>query len=209
MRHLTHTIAALLALVILSACVYFPGPTTCEGPFLERAFLGVVSFGLNELVRSIDCLEEDELHNLKIKAREGEPDSQAVHGAYFFWNTSVWHTDYERFKQTGTTLIRCAADGGSHAAQASWLVGFYLQEPEASKTRYKYTTISIEREGCDCESLFEHPPYLSLNKATNNCFFRLCSPMRDAKNRLTPAQVAEANNDISIYKPSPRPCNVE
>ena len=63
---MTHIIAAMLALVMVTACV---GPTTCESPLVERSLLAGATLGLTEFVRTLDCLGEDELPDLEIKGK--------------------------------------------------------------------------------------------------------------------------------------------
>ena len=106
--------------------------------------------------------------------------------------------------------MRCAAEGGSHAAQSSYFLSLYLEELDAAKIIYKYSKISAQRQGCDCNALLQNPPgWLSLNKSTNTCYWRLCSPMRDAEEKLNPTQIREIEDEISVYEPSPKPCDVE
>ncbi len=100
-------------------------------------------------------------------------------------------------------------EGGSHAAQSSFILALYLEELDAAKIIYKYSKISVQRQGCDCNALFQNPPWLSLNRSTNLCYWRLCSPMRDAEEKLNPTQIREIEDEISVYEPSPKPCDVE
>ena len=156
-----------------------------------------------------DCPGEDELNDLKIKAREGDPDAQAVLGMYYYWRVSPFHEHWELAKRSAAKSMRCAAEGGSLAAQGSIILGFDLEQPDAAKILYKYSKISVQRNGCDCDALFQNPPWLSLNRSTNLCFFNLCSSMRDAAEKLSPTQIRELEDEISVYEPSPRPCDVE
>ncbi len=208
MRRLAPAVAAMLAFLTLAACV-FPLPP-CEQPALERVFWGAATVGLSELSRALDCPGADELNDLKIKAREGDPDAQFELSVYYFWQTSPFYEHEELARRSAVKLMHCAAEGGSHAAQgSSFILGFYLEEPDASKIIYKYSKIAAQRAGCDCNALFQNPPWLSMSRSTNQCFFFLCSPMRRAAERLSPTQITEIEDDISVYEPSPKSCDVE
>ncbi len=208
MRRLAPAVAAMLAFLTLTACY---GPTPCEQPLLERVLVGGVTVGWSELFRAIDCPGADELNDPKIKAREGDPDAQAALGEYYFWKTSPFYEYEELARRSAVKLMRCAAEGGSHAAQgSSFILGYYLEEPDASKIVYKYSKIAAQREGCDCNALFQNPPgWLSMNRSTNLCYWGFCSSMRDAAEKLSPTQITEIEDDISVYEPSPKPCDVE
>lgn len=208
MRQLTLTIAAMPVLVALTAC--FP-TAVCEQPVPERVLVGGLTLGMTELSNAMDCLGDDEIYDLKIKAREGDPDAQAALGLHYS-RTSGFDRDHERNRRLSVYLMRCAADGGSPAAQDFISTRYYWfkEERDAAKIVYKYAIISSKRKGCDCENLFQNPPpWYSVNSATNYCAWSLCPSMRDAKQRLNAAQIADVENEISIYKPSPRPCSVE
>ena len=196
MRRLAPAVAAMLAFLTLAAC----GGHPCEQPLLERVVIGGLTVGWSELGRAVDCPGADELNDLKIKAREGDPDAQAALGEYYFTQLSPFYPDRELVQRSAAMLLRCAAEGGSHAAQgSSFILGFYLEEPDASKIIYKYSKIAAQRAGCDCNALFQNPPgWLSMNRSTNLCYWRLCSPMRDAAEKLSPTQITEIEDDISV-----------
>ncbi len=208
-RRLAPAVAAMLAFLTVTACGFSGGGHPCEQPLLERIILGGATVGWSELARAVECPGEDELNDLKIKAREGEPDAQAPLGYHYFWRTSPFYEHRELAKPSAAKLMRCAAEGGSLPAQGSFILGLYLEQPDAAKIRYKYSKISVQREGCDCDALFRNPPWLSLNRSTNLCFFNLCSSMRDAAEKLSPTQITEIEDEISVYEPSPKPCDVE
>ena len=205
MRRLAPAVATMLAFLTVTACA---GRLPCEQPLLERVVLGGATVGWSELVRALDCPGEDELNDLKIKAREEEPDAQAALGFYYFWRTSPFYEHRELAKRSAAKLMRCAAEGGSHAAQGSFILGLYLEQPDAAKIRYKYSKIAVQREGCDCDALFRNPPWLSLNRSTNLCYWGFCSSMRRAAEKLSPAQIREIEEEISVYEPSPKQCDV-
>ena len=159
----------------------------------------------------MDCPGADELNDLKIKAREGDPTAQFELSVYYFSKTSPFYEHKELARRSAVKLMHCAAEGGSNAAQgSSFILGFYLAEPDASKIIYKYSKIAVQHAGCDCNALFQNPPgWLSMNRSTNSCYWRLCSPMRDAEEKLSPTQIREIEDEISVYEPSPKPCDVE
>jgi hypothetical protein len=197
----------MLAFLTLAAC----GVALCEQPVLERVFFGGITLGYSELARAGDCPGADELNDLKIKAREGDPDAQAAVAHYYFMRISPIHPDRERWARSAAKLMRCAAEGGSHGAQSSFLLlDLYLEQPDAAKIIYKYSKISIQRAGCDCNAIFQNPlSWLSMSRSTNRCYHQLCSPMRRAAEKLSPTQITEIEDDISVYEPSPKPCDVE
>ncbi|MCH7778410.1 MAG: hypothetical protein IH878_18050 [Gemmatimonadetes bacterium] len=210
MRRSAPAVAAMLAFLTLAACGVAGGGALCEQHVLERVFFGGITLGYSELARAVDCPGADELNDLKIKAREGDPDAQAAVGSYYFRRISPIHPDRERWARSAAKLLRCAAEGGSHGAQGSFLLlSLYLEQPDAAKVIYKYSKIWIQRAGCDCNALFQNPPWLSLSRSTNRCFRQLCSPMRRAAEKLSPTQITEIEDDISAYEPSPRVCDVE
>ncbi len=208
MRRSAPAVAAMLAFLTLAACA---GPHPCEQPLLERVLLGGVTAGWSELFRAVECPGADELNDLKIKAREGDPDAQAAVSAYYWGGLSPFYPDRKLVQRSAAKLMRCAAEGGSHAAQGSpWILGDYLEEPDAAKIIYKYSKISIQREGCDCNALFQNPPgWLSMNRSMNMCYWKFCSSMRDAEEKLSPKQITEIEDEISVYEPAPRPCDAE
>lgn len=204
-RRLAPAIVAILTLLTLAACAL-----PCEQPVLERVLAGGLTLGWSELGRAIECPGADELNDLKIKAREGDPDAQAALGKYYFWQTSTFYPDRNLIRRSAAKLMRCAAERGSNAAQgSSFILGYGLEEPDVSRIIYKYSKISVQRQGCDCNALFQNPPWLSLNRSTNICYWRLCSPMRDAAEKLSSTQIREIEDEISVYEPSPEPCDVE
>ncbi len=77
----------------------------------------------SELFRAVVCPGADELNDLKIKAREGDPDAQAAVGGYYWWRISPFYPDRKLVKRSAAKLMRCAAEGGSHAAQGSFIIG--------------------------------------------------------------------------------------
>ncbi len=211
MRRLAPAVAAMLAFLTLAACGY--GSVDCEQPVLERVLFGGLSLGLSELERAGDCPGADELNDLKIKARKGDPDAQFALGYYYFTRVSPFYPDSELIERSAIELLLCAAEGGSHAAQSRvspYLLSYYshyLEEPDASKIIYKYSKISIQREGCDCNARsWLSLLFLSGTKAL--CQFQLCSSMRHAAEKLSPTQIMEVEDDISVYEPSPKPCDV-
>ena len=56
----------MLALVMVTACV---AQTQCEKPLVERILLAGATLGLAELARTLDCLGEDDQHDLEIKGK--------------------------------------------------------------------------------------------------------------------------------------------
>ncbi len=208
MRGLAPAVAAMLAFFTLAACA--GGSYPCEQPLLERVAIGGLTVGWSELARAMDCPGTDELNDLKIKAREGDPDAQAAVSVYYLTALSPFYPDRELVQRSAAKLLRCAAEGGSHAAQGSYLLGLYLEEPDAAKIIYKYSKISVQREGCDCNALFQNPPgWLSMNRSTNLCYWGFCSRMRRAAEKLSPTQITEIEDEISVYEPSPKACDVE
>ena len=206
MRRLAPAVAAMLAFLTLTAC----GPIHCEKSALERVLVGGLSFGIAELDRVLTCPGADELNDLKIKAREGDPDAQFELSEYYFSRTSPFYKYKKLARRSAVKLMHCAAKGGSHAAQgSSFILGYYLEEPDASKIIYKYSKMAVQHAGCDCNALFQNPPWLSLSRSTNRCYHQLCSPMRRAAEKLSPTQISEIEADISVYEPSPKPCDVE
>ena len=206
MRRLAPAVAAMLAFLTLAAC----GPPPCEMPLLERVLLGGATVGWSELDRALQCPGADELNDLKIKAREGDPDAQFELGMYYMHRLSLFYPDKELVRRSAANLLRCAAEGGSHAAQRSGLLGLYLEEPDAAKIAYKYSKISVQLVGCDCNALFQNPPgWLSMNETTNLCYWGFCSSMRRAAEKLSPTHITEIEDDISVNEPSPKPCDVE
>ncbi len=173
--------------------------------------MGGLTVGWSELGRVIECPGADELNDLKIKAREGDPTAQFELSVYYFSKTSPFYEHKELARRSAVKLMHCAAEGGSNAAQgSSFILGFYLEEPDASKIIYKYSKIGVQRQGCDCNAIFQNPlRWLYSSRSKYICYYDLCSPMRDAAEKLSPTQIREIKDDISVYKPTPKPCDVE
>ena len=199
MRSSAPAVAAMLAFLTLVGCI--GAPLKCEGPPLERVVIGVFSVGTSELARALECPTAEGLNDLKIKAREGNPDAQFKLSLYYANGISEFYSDYfTSARRSASRLMRCAAEGGSLAAQRSPMIGFYLEEPDSIEIYYKHSKISVQREGCDCNTRSRPVPV--------PCY-GFCLQMRDAAKKLSPSHIAEIEYDISFYEPSPKPCDVE
>ena len=220
MRRLAPAVAAMLAFLTLAACYGGGGRVLCEETVPERVIFGALTLGLTEMQRAARCPQAYQLNDLKIKAREGDPDAQAAVGMYYFSELSAFYPDRELVQRSAAKLLRCAAEGGSHAAQSSPYLGAFLEEQDAAKIIYKYSKISIQRKGCDCNARFSPSfllrafkrkgryEYLCHSRSLSTDRTALCPSKRRAAEKLSPTQIIEIEDDISVYEPSPRACDV-
>ena len=200
MSRLASTSTLLLGLPGLSACGY---QLHCEQPPWDRVVTSTITLGLHEVGRVLNCPSEEEIADLKEKAKSGDPEAQYKLGWYYLHSVSPWSERHESAERAGSDLMRCAAEGGSPFAQGySWL-DKYLEEPEASKITYKFHRITAERLECDCDgfnNIFGH--------SYENCF-SMCRSVDNAAENLDPLQIEQLENEIAAYEPNPTICEVE
>jgi hypothetical protein len=181
----------MLALLFLSACelgfiVASAKPKYCEAPEGKTTV-------------TYSCPDDDELAELKRKAREGDPEAQMELSFYYaVWISPQLGEYYDLTQRAAADLARCAAKGGSDDAARSARLGAYLDEPDASKTVFKHVTLAVRRNNCSC------------NRQFSSSFCQtLCRKISITKEKLSPAQIAEVEKEISTYQLTPTPCDLE